>query len=53
MKINEVAFSAYKVTDVDRARGFYEGVLGLKNDGVHGGPQLLAAPTGDRAASSP
>ena len=38
MKINEVAFSAYKVTDVDRARGFYEGVLGLKNDGVHGGP---------------
>jgi len=38
MKIGEVAFSAYKVTDIDRARGFYEGVLGLKNDGVHGGP---------------
>jgi catechol 2,3-dioxygenase-like lactoylglutathione lyase family enzyme len=38
MKISEIAFSAYKVTDIERARGFYEGVLGLKNDGVHGGP---------------
>jgi len=37
MKIGEIAFAAYKVTDIDRARGFYEGVLGLKHDGLHGG----------------
>lgn len=30
MKITEIAFSAYPVTDVARARKFYEGVLGLK-----------------------
>ncbi len=30
MKINEIAFSAYPITDVARARKFYEGVLGLK-----------------------
>jgi predicted enzyme related to lactoylglutathione lyase len=30
MKITEIAFSAYPVTDVARAREFYEGVLGLK-----------------------
>lgn len=29
MKIQEVAFTAYPVTDVKRAREFYEGVLGL------------------------
>ena len=29
MKISEVAFIAYPVTDVARARSFYEGVLGL------------------------
>ncbi|MEP4077836.1 VOC family protein [Haloferula sp.] len=29
MKINEIAFVGYPVTDVQRARGFYEGVLGL------------------------
>lgn len=29
MKILEIAFSAYAVTDVARARAFYEGVLGL------------------------
>jgi predicted enzyme related to lactoylglutathione lyase len=29
MKITEIAFSAYPVTDVARARKFYEGVLGL------------------------
>ena len=39
MKVTEIAFSAYKVTDVARARAFYEGVLGLKNDGVHGNPE--------------
>lgn len=30
MKITEIAFSSYPVTDVERARAFYEGVLGLK-----------------------
>ena len=30
MKVNEIAFSAYPVTDIPRARKFYEGLLGLK-----------------------
>ena len=30
MRINEIAFTCYPVTDMDRARAFYEGVLGLK-----------------------
>ena len=30
MKITEIAFSCYPVTDMPRARAFYEGVLGLK-----------------------
>ncbi len=30
MKVVEIAFSCYAVTDMARARGFYEGVLGLK-----------------------
>ncbi|MBX4209532.1 VOC family protein [Candidatus Parcubacteria bacterium] len=30
MKITEIAFVAYAVTDVKRARVFYEGTLGLK-----------------------
>lgn len=30
MKINEIAFSCYAVTDFAPARAFYEGVLGLK-----------------------
>lgn len=30
MKINEIAFVCYPVTDLKRARGFYEDVLGLK-----------------------
>jgi predicted enzyme related to lactoylglutathione lyase len=30
MKVTEVAFASYPVTDIDRARAFYEGVLGLK-----------------------
>src|ERR1700710_2610802 len=37
MKITEVAFSAYPVTDMPRARAFYEGVLGLK-PGMTSGP---------------
>lgn len=30
MKIQEIAFSCYPVTDMPRARSFYEGILGLK-----------------------
>jgi len=30
LKVNEIAFSCYPVTDMARARKFYEGVLGLK-----------------------
>lgn len=29
MKVTEIAFSCYPVTDVARAREFYEGVLGF------------------------
>ena len=29
MKITEIAFTGYAVTDMKRAKGFYEGVLGL------------------------
>lgn len=30
MKITEIAFTGYSVTDMKRAKGFYEGLLGLK-----------------------
>jgi len=30
MEINEISFSCYPVTDMPRAREFYEGILGLK-----------------------
>jgi catechol 2,3-dioxygenase-like lactoylglutathione lyase family enzyme len=30
MKVAEIAFVAYPITDLERARGFYEGVLGLR-----------------------
>lgn len=30
LKVSEIAFTCYPVTDMARARGFYEGVLGLK-----------------------
>lgn len=30
MKVIEIAFTGYPVTDLARARGFYEGTLGLK-----------------------
>ena len=36
MKIREVAFTGYPVTDLDRARQFYEGVLGLEVSMEHG-----------------
>ena len=30
MKITEIAFSSYAVTDIERSRIFYEGLLGLE-----------------------
>lgn len=36
MKITEIAFSCYPVTDMARARKFYETVLGLKVTMAHG-----------------
>ena len=38
IKINEIAFSCYAVTDFARARAFYEGVLGLKPTTLFGEP---------------
>jgi predicted enzyme related to lactoylglutathione lyase len=53
IRVTEIAFTGYPVTDVARARAFYEGVLGLKvtmqfeNEGKHWieydvGPATLA-----------
>lgn len=37
MQIAEIAFIGYPVTDVERARGFYEGTLGLSPSRTFGG----------------
>jgi predicted enzyme related to lactoylglutathione lyase len=51
MKAKKIAFTGIPVTDIKRARGFYEGVLGLKVAGEFGegvwieyeiGPDTLA-----------
>ena len=44
LKVKEIAFSCYAVTDMTRARAFYEGVLGLVPTMVHdlgGGSQWV------------
>jgi predicted enzyme related to lactoylglutathione lyase len=57
MQVIEIAFSCYPVTDLKRARAFYEGTLGLKpatvyEGDVHGwveyeiGPGVLAIGAG-------
>lgn len=38
LNVTEIAFTCYPVTDMARARAFYEGVLGLKPTMVHGDP---------------
>lgn len=38
IRAKEIAFSCYPVTDFARARGFYEGVLGLKSTMIYGQP---------------
>lgn len=35
VKVNEIAFIGYPVTDVDQAIGFYEGILGLSRTMDH------------------
>ncbi len=35
LQVTEIAFSCYAVTNMARARAFYEGVLGLKPTVVH------------------
>ncbi len=45
MKITDIAFTGYSVTDMKRAKGFYEGVLGLKKSrgfGQHEGEEQWA-----------
>jgi predicted enzyme related to lactoylglutathione lyase len=39
LKVIELAFCCYAVTDMTRARAFYEGVLGLKPTSVFEGPE--------------
>ena len=41
MQIAEIAFIGYPVTDIERARGFYEGVLGLAATRTFGGGDRL------------
>jgi predicted enzyme related to lactoylglutathione lyase len=38
IKIKEIAFFAYAVTDMKKSRAFYEGVLGLKSNSEYGEP---------------
>ena len=37
MQVTEIAFSVYPVTDLKRARAFYEGTLGLNPGMVYEG----------------
>ena len=39
MKIIELAFTGYPVTDMERARAFYEGVLKLEPTRIFGNPK--------------
>jgi catechol 2,3-dioxygenase-like lactoylglutathione lyase family enzyme len=41
VQIAEIAFIGYPVTDVERARGFYEGILGLSPSRTFGGDDRL------------
>jgi predicted enzyme related to lactoylglutathione lyase len=64
LKITEIAFCCYAVTDMARARSFYEGVLGLKPttvlDSEHGqwteysfGPHAVAIGSSPKFKPSP
>lgn len=43
IKVTAIAYTAYPVTDMPRARAFYEGLLGLETSTVfdHGGKQWI------------
>ncbi len=41
LKVIEIAFSCYPVKDMERARKFYEGALGLKATVVYGTPGAM------------
>ncbi len=41
IKVTEIAFTGYPVTDMPRARAFYEGVLGLKPTSTFGEGERL------------
>jgi predicted enzyme related to lactoylglutathione lyase len=64
IRVTELAFCCYSVTDMKRARGFYEGVLGLKpttvSDSGHGqwteyelGPYAVAIGSAPQFKPSP
>ena len=36
VKVTGIAYAGYSVTDLKRARGFYEGILGLKQSSMFG-----------------
>lgn len=52
VKVSEIAFSCYAVTDMARSRAFYEGDLGLKPTMVHGEPGGLQWTEYDLGAST-
>ena len=41
MKITDIAFFAYAVSDMNKARAFYEGVLNLKPNSEYDGPNWV------------
>lgn len=54
MKIREIAFTCYPVTNMARARGFYEGVLGLTPTqviGQEGSPEWVEYEIGPHCLS--
>jgi predicted enzyme related to lactoylglutathione lyase len=52
LKVTEIAFSCYPVTDMARARKFYEGVLGLKPTMAFGEPGAMQWTEYDLASST-
>lgn len=40
IKVKDIAFTGYPVTDMARSRVFYEGVLGLKPQMAHESPEM-------------
>ena len=56
MKVTEIAFTCYPVTDLRRARGFYEDVLELKESRffgmeTRGSLSMILGPARSRSAT--